>query len=322
MPMVNLEGVEPAIVTKADSASILELINTIQPDIPWTNEHLQWQYFETPAGQARLYGIKTPQGRLVALYAAIVQKVRVGKQLVTGRMVQDVMTHADYRGRGFLHYLANLCLHDIRKSGEVGYTFPNEKSEKSFRRNHWDELCMVPLRKKLLDPSAQGQAKPVLDVTSVEGDFSTAVSTIWDSSGLTIGVQRDASYLNWRYRKPATKYFKFLLNSNEGALILKLYRNGKHQTLHICDLFVREDKQTVISGALEFCEQFGKHNGSNLLTAWLGENHPYAPEFNRFGLKLVAGLSRFIFVFTGQKQSSNLQDQRLWHLSQGDSDVY
>lgn len=53
--MVNLEGVKSVVVTRADSALILELINTIQPAIPWTNEHLQWQFFETPAGQAVLF---------------------------------------------------------------------------------------------------------------------------------------------------------------------------------------------------------------------------------------------------------------------------
>jgi len=318
--LVNLEGVTSVAVTEADSALVLELVNTIQPSIPWTAEYLRWQFFETPAGHARLYGIKDAPGRLVALYASTAQKVCVGPQSVTGRMIQDVMTHPDFRGRGYLHHLADLCLQDMKGAGEVGYTFPNEKSEKSFRRNGWDELCAVPLRKRHCGRSPPATQMP--DATPVDGDFDTTVTEIWDSSGLKVGVRRDADFLNWRYRKPSNKYFKFLLNANEGVLILKLYQHGQQRILHICDLLVREDRRGIISRTLEFCEQFGMLNKVDILTAWLCGEHPYAPQFDRFGLNLAAESSRFVFVFPGRVQFQDLKRPGLWHLSQGDSDVY
>ena len=30
-----------------------------------------------------------------------------------GRMIQDVMTHPDYRGQGYLHKLSAICLEDM-----------------------------------------------------------------------------------------------------------------------------------------------------------------------------------------------------------------
>ncbi len=63
-------------------------------------------------------------------------------------MVQDVMTHPNYRGRGFLHWLATVCLEDMRNDGAIGYTFPNKLSEGSFRRTGWAELSPIPLRSK------------------------------------------------------------------------------------------------------------------------------------------------------------------------------
>ena len=86
--------------------------------------------------------------KVVAIYAAVPKKIKFENYNFKARMIQDVMTHPDYRGQGFLHKLSAICLADMKKNKEIGYTFPNEKSEKSFRRNNWHELCGIPLRTK------------------------------------------------------------------------------------------------------------------------------------------------------------------------------
>src|ERR1700694_755549 len=246
-----------SVLSENESRQILELINHIQPAIPWSMEHLRWQFFEAPNGCARLYGIKDQQDKLIAFYAAVPQRIRLGNRLVAARMVQDVMTHPDYRGRGFLHNLAEHCCQDIIQSDEVGYTFPNEKSEKSFRRTGWTELCSVPLRKKVLDSALIIPTNPTLRVIQVRNAFDDIASSIWDASGLAVGVNRDSAYLNWRYSKPATLYFKFLGKASEGLIILKIYQDGELRTLHLCELIVRSDKAESVAEMLKFCELFG-----------------------------------------------------------------
>lgn len=304
-------------LSQNDSSEILELINHIQPDIPWSKEHLLWQYFETPAGPARLYGIKDPQGKLIAFYAAVAQRIRMGSRRVAARMIQDVMTHPDYRGRGLLHQLAEECCRDIEESGEVGYTFPNEKSANSFRRTGWTELCSVPWRKKSLGPTSSF-GNPTLDIYEVKGLFGDVVSVIWDSRNLTVGVDRDAAYLNWRYSKPATTYFKFLVNDSEGLMVLKLYR----QTLHICDLMTRSDKLKNVPAMLKFCENFGAQRGVNVITAWLPSGHPCSYAFDQYGLEMVTDVTRYVFVHPGKNTAHELTNPSLWHVTQGDSDIY
>jgi len=305
------------LLSENESGQILELINHIQPDIPWSMEHLRWQYFKPPAGSARLYGIKGPQSKLIAFYAAVAQMVRIGSRMVVGRMVQDVMTHPDHRGRGLLHQLAEECFRDISESGEVGYTFPNEESEKSFRRTGWTELCSVPWRKKSLSPKPSFR-DAAADVCEVKGLFDDAVSAIWVASGLAVGVDRNAAYLNWRYSKPLTAYSKFLVNDSEGLIILKLYRN----ILHICDLITRGDKLNNIPAMLNFCENFGARCGVNAITAWLPDGHPGSDAFSQHGFDLQTGVTRYVFVHPGKNTSQELTNPRLWHLTQGDSDIY
>ena len=56
--MIDLKNFNFVILEKKDTNSILELINLIQPNIPWSKEYLEWQFFECPTGPAIIYGIK------------------------------------------------------------------------------------------------------------------------------------------------------------------------------------------------------------------------------------------------------------------------
>lgn len=307
-------------LTAADSAQIIDLINSIQPSIPWTPEYLYWQYFESPAGIARLYGIRD-SGKLVSLYAAVAHRLRLMNCILTARMVQDVMTLPEYRGRGYLHELAKRCLQDIIVAGELGFTFPNQKSEKSFRRTGWTELCFVPWRKKEVSSRPvqhHGQSTAITSITT----FGVAEYEIWKSSAARIGIQKDPAYLNWRYSKPGNTYFRFATNHNEGFLVLKVYNDGTRKILHICELLLRADKCGRLSDVLHFCERFAFEHGASLMTAWLTEFDSYSQGFTAAGFSLVKDSGRYIFVHPGQQPLVPFTDVGLWQLSQGDSDIY
>ena len=317
--MIDSKNFNSVILEKKDSNLILELINLIQPNIPWTKEYLKWQFYECPAGPAIIYGIKNLEGKVIAIYCTIPKIINIDKQEIKGRMIQDVMTHPDYRGRGFLHKLAKICFEDMKKKGEVGYTFPNEKSEKSFRRNKWHELCSIPLRVKILNNDVKHNVK--LETTIVEKNFDESISSIWEQSGIKIGIKKNANFLNWRYRKPGEKYFKFILNSNQGLLILKIFREKEKNYLHICELFVKEDKKDLISNAIEFCEKFAKDYDCHFITAWNNKNHLYAEYYDRFKINLSLN-NRYSFIFFDEKKFKNLKIAEMWYLSHGDSDIY
>jgi len=297
---------------------MLDLINEIQPSLPWSAEHLRWQFFDNPAGDALLYAIEDG-GRLVSLYAAIPHWVDVSTSNHRAYMVQDVMTHGDYRGRGYLNYLASQCKVGIQEEGAIGYTFPNKLSENSFRRSQWTELMRVPYRSVKIDAVTLGEQDT--DVSEVSS-FPERVSDIWASSGLVVGVRRDKPYLDWRYGRPDATYHRFILGADEGFLVLKLYRSGDQWILHICDLLAVAENPAMVPRALTFVSRFAQENRAVTITCWMPENHPYARSLDAFGLGFVPDHDRFGFVLPPDSLASTVCDPANWHLTQGDSDVY
>lgn len=306
--------------TASQLSAALALMQYIQPQIIRSIELLQWQYLESPGGPGRIFTLWESE-TLAAVYCAVAQRVQVGPIIFPGRMVQDVMTHPNYRGRGFLHRLATVCLEDMRNDGAIGYTFPNELSEGSFRRTGWAELNPIPLRSKDLR-STDLQSSHLSLAYELNEPFTTLATRIWQSSNIQVGVVHDQEFLNWRYKKPSQQYRSFLLKNSSGILVLKCYDNGHKRTVHICELFVDEQCYDLILDAILFAEAFAKFNQADTLTAWLGPRHPYAPYFLCANFNLIESVKRYMFVACPQTVFAACANSSLWHISQGDSDVY
>jgi len=293
-----------------DADDLLALVNLVQPHVPWDRAHLHWQFFAPPSGAARLYVLRDA-GRIVSLYSAIPQRLWTGAGTVAAWMVQDVMTHPDWRGRGFLHRLGERCLADIRADGASGYTFPNKLSEGSFRRLAWAELSLVPRR----SATVRGGRTSSIRVEPLREPWDDVATAVWESADVGVGVHRDAAFLNWRYAKPRTSYDRFRIEGDRGFLVLKRFQGDGGGVVHLCDLVLRADARRLLDDVLAFVHGFAADAGAARLTAWLPADHPYAPAFERAGLTLDTDHDRHMFV-TGAGEG------RAWHVTQGDSDVY
>ncbi len=316
---MELNGLKIDRATSKDEAALLALINLVQPHVPWTKEHLYWQFFDLPAGPAKLYVIREGEA-IVSLYAAIPQILEIDGHRLEARMVQDVMTHPDFRGRGFLHYLAGLCLEDINQSDIAGYTFPNDRSEKSFRRGGWSELCEVPVRSK--DLSGHIHSRGIIRIEALDEFFGDRATDIWSVAELGVGVRRDAQFLNWRYGKPNNKYYKFLIEGDRGLLVVKFYSDGNSSVLHILELVLRTRDRDLLPEVLAFCFDFAASHGALTVTAWLPNAHPYASQLDAAGLVIKSMRKRFVFVHAPDAYASRVEDSAAWHLTQGDSDIF
>jgi GNAT superfamily N-acetyltransferase len=310
-------GFSIGLASEKDETQLLSLINLVQPHIPWTKERLRWQYFQPPAGKARLHVIRSG-GDIVSLYAAVAQRVGVGANVGIARMVQDVMTHPEHRGRGFLHQLADNCLKALDAASELGYTFPNGLSEKSFRRTGWKELMTIPLMTMMVDSPPAGA---MVSIDPIADRFESRIDGIWERSGLTIGVYRDSRYLNWRYCGREMFYKKFVIESGAGILVLKEYAGEHGPVLHVCDLFVSKERRDLLESVLRFCAGVASKIGARRVTAWLAHGHHYREWFLNAGFIDSSRSDRFMFVHPPAGLSI-VEDARAWHVTQGDSDVY
>ena len=128
--------------------------------------------------------------------------------------------------------------------------------------------------------------------------------------------------MNWRYSRPNTKYDRFYINGDQGYLVLKLFNKEKEKVLHILDLVVSRSSRHLIQSILFFAKSFAIENGAHRITCWLDQRHPYAAAFDNSELTLDSKSNRFAFVMCPTEHMERFSDISLWHLTQGDSDVY
>lgn len=303
----------------ADKLAVLELINLVQPHLPWRPEDYDWQLLQGPTGPAEVRIIEAA-GRVVSLYVGTRKHLWVNGQVHRGIMVQDVLTHPEFRGRGFLNGMAASFLSEMRARGDYGYTFPNKLSENSFRRTGWTELTGIPALQQDLTESARSTPRAAL--LSEIARFDRSVDDIWPNSGINIGVLRNADYLGWRYGRPRTQYRRFRIKDGAGFLVLKLYDRGDSKVMHVCDLVLRAEARDLCGPVLAEVRALASGAGATLLTAWLPQGHPYRQAFESAGLAPDRSNDRFAFITGPQDILPQLAAASSWHLSQGDSDVY
>lgn len=312
-----------------DYSGILDLINLAQPHLPWTKEYFEWQFLNNPAGVARIW-VAGYQGQIVATYVAVCHKVTVRGKDFTGWMVQDVMTHPDFRGLGIMHRLAELCKESIcTPEFPVNYTFPNERSHNSFPRYGWVVAFRVPLRSVELSFSGN-QAEEIKNVFPLPA-FNEEVEEFWQviKRDFPFIVSRHVKYLKWRYQKrPGAQYHPFVLRQEgriRGILVMKHYEKSSEERLaHICDLLVKKEDETGLKVLLEKAHQFAAQGGARHLTAWLPAQHAFEPFYEAAGLKLDETINRWFLVFSDKSNplTSGVEQSAAWHLSMGDSDIY
>lgn len=312
-------------ITKIDEFPVLKVLKLMKHCMPHINhdgEVLKWQYFKTPKSNANLYYIES-HGEIISFFAMVCHQIRVGEKLLVARAAQDVMTHNNHRGMGYLHFLGQIAREDILAKGEFGITFPNEKSERSFRRNGWTELCPVPTRQKHLSETATPSAtkKTRIRISKVDVFSSQSIENIWWESNFYLGIDRNHEYLRWRYSKPGQVYSSFVIGNGQGLLIVKIFESSVGKIMHICEFFLKDVANEIAVDVLNFVEKLAKKSGCYKITAWLTLGHRYSEIFDNFGLKLEKS-NRFIFITGEDKMLRKVNKACLWHISQGDSDVY
>ncbi len=304
------------------AAKILKLMRQCMPHIDHDLEVLKWQYFNTPNGNANLYYIEN-NNEIISFFAMVCHRIRVGNDLIVARSAQDVMTHADFRGLGHLHVLGRIARESILAAGEIGITFPNQNSERSFRRNGWIELCQVPVRQKYLfeEEITRRTKDQGFVIKAVDISLLKSKKSIWQETDFYLGFNRDNNYLQWRYSKPKQVYMSFIIGDDMGFIVVKIFESLDGKILHICEFFLKQKRDEAVAAALDFVGTLATQWGCYKITAWLTPDHRYAKAFGDFGLKLQY-TSRFIFITGNETILDKINKAGAWHFSQGDSDVY
>lgn len=204
----------------------------------------EWQYLRTE--RPSLIVIAESEGRVIGYYHALTLTMSRGGRAVSGAMVQDVGTLAEYRGQGVFREMGGYALQQLRRlSVDFIYSFPNERSRPSFERNHkYARVALVPIYVTPLDPAqvvgariglpSLGRAvgRVVLPITrhwrerqarllpseTVESTASVsdemAASCQLSGSQRSLHLVRTARFLTWRFlEKPDGGYRMWVLRT-------------------------------------------------------------------------------------------------------------
>jgi hypothetical protein len=316
--------------SQEDSKELNELYNEFYPHLGWTEDFLRWEYFENPAGPAKIWVVKSA-GQIIATYVAIPHELNVHKKICLGWRIQDVLTKPEFRGLGIYHTLSKSATDYLTDPQFfLGFTFPKEKttSHNGFVRSGWTNAFRVPL---YFRPNLKSlNYEPVLTKVSPLLKFDFAVEQIWKShvSRISFALHRSADFLNWRYlANPKGKYFLFHLSfgGDEAILVLKYYnREDGTRWAHACDYFQSGTNEKLTESAVKHWINFALALGCQAMSCW----SPTASTFTRI-LKRCGFIPRedqcwwaVIKANADIKTQVELCDENRWHLSMGDSDVF
>ncbi len=220
------------IVRRIDAAQLpaLSALAQVVSGSAWSNEDRLAAKFATHAFGAEFVGYlaypPSADGTIApgtvpaAYYGVFPVAVRFGDHVVLAAQSGDTMTHPDHRGKGLFIDLAKRTYATAREEGvQFVFGFPNENSYPGFSRKlEWKFPykmrafnCLVPtipvgfaLRRLGRAPREFGAFARVLLGLFFERVEPT--DALWDSSGSTAGVVRDARM--WAYKKMGTLFVR------------------------------------------------------------------------------------------------------------------
>ena len=270
--------------------AILDLVNSIQPHIPWNQDYLSWAHRDLSYCPSELWGYTDQKDRLVALCIASKKPLAYPKGCYAF-MVQDVMTLPEYRGKGLFGKLLSMCTEYIAVGGIFGYAFPNELSVGAFDHLGWNTSPMM----------AKWQIDSV-DALDEKIVLPKAKSIIL----------KDQQYFQWRYSRTEYSYLEF-----EGVgLFCKIWIEGSKEVVHFLDIV---GDMLILSNELLDSVAAELRLSSPSFTFWGYGEVEWSRNLSAAGARRVFDGRRFCI---GRIKGGIDVDSVVRALSQGDSDVY
>jgi GNAT superfamily N-acetyltransferase len=317
-----------------------------------------WKYQNNPAGSPIIW-VAEADDRLVAQYAIIPVKMKMGDRIITGSQSVDTMTHPDYRGRGMLFTLSERVFEEAGKQGiEIVYGFPNRMT--SWYRKLWLEVdarstLIKPLNlRNILDKKITNTFLLKVGETSlsffvkifsrtsyppeIDGLTITRVSSFderfydfWEnvSHDYEISVVRDMTYLNWRYVDiPGVDYAIFVAEKSGQVMGYTVLRCGRQFGLlfgNVFELVTPSGHEPIAQALMLKAIEYFRGEKSDLILCRMIADKKLDRVVRKSGflsLKFAGKSIRFVARSNTPKISkAYLTNRAHWFVQTGDSDA-
>lgn len=326
-----------------------------------TQGFLEWENRKNPAGQS-IIKLAVDHDEVVGHACLWLFRVKLFEQQALAGQGVDGMVHPDYRKQGMYEELAFQSFEAARQQGVgVSFRFPNISALSAISsRLNVSKVCNVPQYLKILkgkDAAEMFSGNPVVSMglgmafdvyrllrgrLSIKNAaygveeitrFGQEFDTLWqrESQLYQIAVQRDAAFLNWRYKDSPIHYQCFaaykqgrLAGYIVGAVEEKQSKAGKIIKLgHIADIFCSTEDKEAIKLLLKEFEKYMELQGVSALSCWMLKHWFYSKELEKAGyvnLKSPSILAAGMIGDAYKGLADQLLKEENWFVTIGDSD--
>jgi GNAT superfamily N-acetyltransferase len=270
--------------TPGDEKSAVELISAVFPSefTTFTVDWWTWKYKTNPNGFWGDKGdvwVAESDDKIVGYYAIIPYKIKYHQKTIIAAQSVDTATHPNYRGLGIFTRLAKKVYESAGKRYPFIFGFPSEMAHQGFIKLGWKDLCPVSWHEKILNYDHaiektiggdvhQKLGKPILkayvafaktssyiskvntigESVKVETvtEFDNDIDSFWEKTqnDFSVIVERDKSYLNWRFSRNFGNYTILVARKiNNSEIVGYMVLRKRKDTFDIVDL-VTSRKQT------------------------------------------------------------------------------
>jgi len=252
-------------------------------------------------------------------------------QLVQTSRIQNVLVHADYRGRGiFTETLLHLTHHLAAQEVDFVLTFPNDNSLPGFRKTglyrHAFDVHQFQLDAASILPAEVGRV--AVEVESHPGFNHADVELIRrELAPFAIHTVRDLPYLIWRYHQESVVPYRmaraFCGSELVGLAVFKLY--AADRCVDLLELVVAPGTTTatnLVTALLRAILAAYPDTVPHAFNLWSLPHHPLHDCLLHLGFKPSVRTTHAMYRTFSARCSSRAGDPTAYHLSMGDSDVY
>jgi hypothetical protein len=285
-----------------DEDAIFELLNLAFGK--WHSmEYWEWLYKRNPAGQAQVW-LAEHNNKLISHHALIPVKMKVGNACLTASYGGDAATHPDYQGRGIYLSLANQGINNPAEGVPLRLLIPDRNSRLFKETEYKGYICLLGPMTKVLNWSCllrrskhvKGQAiqdfrdtseKKIgkflpsgMEIRKIQ-QFDDKINDFWKeiSNEYEIIVQRDKTYLDWRYvNHPEVRYSIYLATEGKrivGYCVLREMAEENLRIGRIVDILGFTSPHNVVGQLIRMAVANFRENKLDCVQCFISEKHPY-----------------------------------------------
>ena len=313
----------------SDMGEIVDLINVVQPHVPFTVERWRWEYANCLNGGG-LAWVAEHAGKIICHLGVLRFNWYVDGKKTGAFQYVDAMTHPDFRFQKiFARVVATSQEHFERSGIPHIYYYPNENSMKESLNLGVHLVTRVPLLVRGTDGVAPVESVRGVRIEKVRR-FDSEIERLCESMKevFRFAMVRDPSYLTWRYlEKPDDSYVPYVAfkgGTLVGYMIFKVFeKHGETRRSHIVDLWAGPEDTDTMAALVRYAIRLASEAKAEELSCWMLPHAPaYAPLLeNGFQTRTT---DRYLVALgsKGWKDRDALQEPGNWHITMGDSDVF